>query len=783
MHGDEQPLLPENEGCGALSALPYQLGPYRLERVLGRGGMGIVYAAYDQRLERLVAVKRILTGKDDSNRRRRLRREARTIAQLSHPVIIQVFDLIEDDDGDWIVMEHVEGTPLARLLRCGLLDVDLALKYGVQIAEGLAAAHQLGIVHRDLKTENVMILPDDRVKILDFGIAKQLDYADQKPTERALSKPGEVMGTSRAMAPEQARGLGVSPRSDLFSFGVLLYEMLTGVSPFRAKSSVKTLTRIVTHQPRPVDELEADVPRELAELVERLLRKVPELRPASAGEVVQELFELIEARGTRSRDQPSASAGDEEATVMATELLTHLPAALPDDTSDHVGDPGFRLLGLPGRSLSWIAGLVAVVATVALASVVRAPQTHGPETGVAVKGSALDDPLRLYEEGMQALWRIDRPDNVDHAIAIFLGLIEGDGESAAAHAGLARAYWEKSRNASAGGDPVFLDQALAVAREGVRLDAYLADARASLGLVLYAKGSYDAASNELELALELDPTQADAHYGLAKLAEIQGRPEDAEQRYRQATVLRPEPPYFDALGSFLYDHGRYDDAEVAFLQSLEIAPDNIHALRNLGSIYYTLGRVDEAAVKLQSALKIRPDASLFSNLGTIFFSRGLYSKAATAFEDALRMDGAANRYIFWLNLADAYRQIPGKEAAAKQSYQRAIQMLDDMIATAPTNVRMVSRRALARIRAGDRAGAREDIVQLRQSGTGGDLYSLFRMAVAEELYGEREEALASLERALRSGFSLAEVRHEPDLQNLRTDLRFHYLLVALDEAP
>ena len=192
--------------------------------------------------------------------------------------------------------------------------------------------------------------------------------------------------------------------------------------------------------------------------------------------------------------------------------------------------------------------------------------------------------------------------------------------------------------------------------------------------------------------------------------------------------------------------------------------------------------MDEAAAMLQSALKIRPNASLYSNLGTIFFSRGLYAKAAAAFEDALRMDGATNKSIFWTNLADAYRQMPDKQEAARQSYQRAIMLLDETIEAAPGDVRLLSRRALARARAGDRARALGDIARVRQLGTSGDLYALFRLAVAEELCGERERALASLEEVLRSGLSLSEARLEPDLLKLRADPRFHHLLVELDGA-
>lgn len=748
--------------------------------------MGVVYVAYDQRLERRVAVKRMLAGKGDPRRRERLRREARTTAQLAHPAIVQVFDLIEDEDNDWIVMELVEGTPLARLLVNGPLDIDLILKYGLHIAEGLAAAHHLGIVHRDLKTENVMILPDNRVKILDFGLAKRFDFLADKGSDKALSQPGEVMGTGRAMSPEQARGLEVGPRSDLFSFGVLLYEMLTGVSPFRAESLGDTLKRVATHQPKLVAELVDGVPRALAELVDRLLRKAPELRPASAREVADELDQLAEARRFQAQEL-SGNLLNTEGTVTQTATAFVLVPE-PDSVSGiHSGQfqagasrvGRLHVGGLSARALSFVASLF-ILAAIALVIAVYMTRAETPaRDAVGATHQVNDNPLELYEEGMRAVRRNQQSANIDRAVDIFSRLIERDSDSAAAHAGLARAYWEKARS---GGDPVFLEQASTMAQEAVRLDAYLADAQVSLGLVRLSQGRHDEARGQLETALELDPTNADAHFGLAKMAEFLGRPREAESHYQQAIELRPEPIYHDAIGSLVYDSGRYDEAEEAFLASLSLAPNNVYALRNLSAIYYAQGRMDEAAAKLQLALKIGPNASLYSNLGTIFFSRGLYSKAVAAFEDALRMEGTSYQYIFWLNLADAYRQVPDKEEAARTSYQRAILLLDTAVEAAPGDVRLLSRRALARARAGDLAEALGDIAQIRELGTGNDLYSRFRLAVAEELCGEREKALASLEEALRSGFSLSEVRHEPDLLKLRAAPRFHRLLVALEEA-
>ena len=757
--------------------LPYPIGPYRLEKALGRGGMGMVYEAYDERLERSVAIKRLLNESDDPRRRERLRREARHTAQLAHPAIVQVFDLVEDHDGsDWIVMERVAGAPLSNLLRLGPLEVDEALHYGRQIAEGLAAAHDQGIVHRDLKTENVMVLPDGRVKILDFGIAKQLGFSSTSPSQDDLSRTGEILGTSRAMAPEQAQGVGVGPRSDLFSLGVLLYESLSGKSPFRAATPLLTLTRVVSHQPQPIGELVQDLPDELGDLIGRLLSKAPELRPADATEVATLLGHLIDERRSGTHQPPTREA-DQRATVFATGELTPTPGAASIPSSESA----FRVVSFPWRAAALFALLV--VALLGAATLLDAPASEDTLQDLAAGTSKDADPVRLYEETLRSLRRLERPEDVDRSITVFRGLIESDPSSAAAYAGLARAYWEKSRNASAGGDPVFLSQALAMAEEAVELNGYLADARATLGLVLYAKGRHGEAGEELRTALELQPTHPDAHYGLGKLAEVQGRPDEAMVHYRSAVEHDPLPIYSNTLGALLYDRGLYDEAEAAFAQSLEADADNLHALRNLGAIYFAQGRQEEAASMLQSALKVRPDASLFSNLGTIFFSRGLYSKAAAAFEDALAIEGASNRYIFWLNLADAYRQLPERSDDAATSYRRAILMLDNLVAASPADVRLRSRRAIAWLRLGDRSSAMADLEFLRRSEIGGDLYSRLRLAIAEELAGERELALAALGEALAAGLSLSEVRFEPDLTELRADPRFHQLLVGLEGTP
>lgn len=272
------------------SGLPERVGPYRLESRLGVGGMGAVYRAYDQRLERPVAIKHILPeAASDEKARERLRREARAVASLNHPAIVQIFDIVEMEEGDWIVMELVEGQTLHRLASRGRLELGQAVYLGREIAEGLAEAHSKGIVHRDLKTENVMVTLSGHAKILDFGLAKQMWKGK---AEGSISVQGSILGTGRAMSPEQAMGEMISHRSDLFSLGSLLYETTTGQPPFLGSSIFHTLAQVCSDRQKPARELNPRVPPELSKLIDELLEKNPKNRPASAGEVADRLATL-----------------------------------------------------------------------------------------------------------------------------------------------------------------------------------------------------------------------------------------------------------------------------------------------------------------------------------------------------------------------------------------------------------------------------------------------------------------------------------------------------------
>ncbi len=258
---------------------------YELLELIGEGGMGRVFRAYDSRLKRQVAIKILQPGlTSDEKLRRRFEREARAAAAVSHPTIAAIHEVSESGDLAYIVMEYVEGRTLKKMLGAGPVPLMETLRIAVEIAEGLGEAHRAGVVHRDLKPDNIIVRPDRRPKILDFGIAKLLE--DQsgmfrrrtRPSTTSLSSDGKIMGTLGYMSPEQARGDPVDARTDIFSLGVILYEMVTGQAPFRGRTPIDTLTSILKEPPLPATQVNPAVHPRVEQLLEECLQKDPAKR-------------------------------------------------------------------------------------------------------------------------------------------------------------------------------------------------------------------------------------------------------------------------------------------------------------------------------------------------------------------------------------------------------------------------------------------------------------------------------------------------------------------------
>jgi len=282
-----------------------QIGHYQILARLGEGGMGIVYKARDQHLDRFVAIK-VLPSElvADPDRKRRFAQEAKAASALNHPNIITIHDIASDNGTDFIVMEYVQGKTLSQMIPRRGLKLNEVLKYAIQIADALAKAHTAGIIHRDLKPGNIMVSEGSLIKVLDFGLAKLTERSQIGEEESTQSIPpwtdeGTILGTASYMSPEQAAGKPVDARSDIFSFGSVLYEMVTGQRAFQGDSKMSILAAVLNQEPKPASEISRALPRDLEKIIRRCLRKDPSRRFQDMADLKVALEELKEESDSR----------------------------------------------------------------------------------------------------------------------------------------------------------------------------------------------------------------------------------------------------------------------------------------------------------------------------------------------------------------------------------------------------------------------------------------------------------------------------------------------------
>ena len=315
-----------------------KLGPYEIQSLLGAGGMGEVYRAHDSRLNRTVAIKVLPASfSADRDRLQRFAQEARAAAALNHPNILSIFDIGEEQGAPYVVSELLEGETLRERLRNGPLPIRRVVDYSLQVARGLAAAHDKGIVHRDLKPENLFLTSDNRVKILDFGLAKltgpeiNSDSGDA-PTMQVATEAGVVMGTAGYMSPEQVRGKSADHRSDLFSFGAILYEMISSKRAFHGETPADTMSAILKEEAPELSETARNVPPGLERIVRHCLEKHPAQRFQSAGDLAFDLEALTDvSAATKSGAQAAvqqASVGSSRRWLAAAAAVIVLAAAM-----------------------------------------------------------------------------------------------------------------------------------------------------------------------------------------------------------------------------------------------------------------------------------------------------------------------------------------------------------------------------------------------------------------------------------------------------------------------
>ncbi len=495
---------------------------YRILEKLGRGGMGEVYLAEDQLLGRKVAIKFLppeIAG--DERARQRLLREAKTAATLDHPNICAIYEVGQEGDCSFIVLQYIEGETLAARLRHHGPDVLEALAIAEQIAEALKQAHARGIVHRDIKPENIMLTTGAQVKVLDFGLAKvvrdpQIVDAD---TASLLSMPGMLVGTLPYMSPEQVRGEELDCRSDIFSFGAVLYELLSGRRPFEAKSKAELISAILTIDPPPISNSDAPGRGGEEQLVHKCLEKNAALRYQTMSDLIADLRYICK------------ESDDEQG----------IPRRMATSAKPHSAN--LSAAGKPrGLSAARVGLLIGVVAMVVAAGVyvrtLRAPKPTAVSSAPSANSPAYDAYLRGRVNVSS-----ENPANNEAAIKLFQQAIAADPNFAAAYAELARAYSIKARLFAPGPEKNKLNEDAEVAVEkALAIDPNLAEGHFARGLILwtpYKRFPHEQAIHSYQRAIELNPNFDEAHHQLGYVYLHIGLLDKGWQELEKALAINP----------------------------------------------------------------------------------------------------------------------------------------------------------------------------------------------------------------------------------------------------
>ena len=673
------------------------IGPYHVSNKLGEGGMGVVYRAHDDRLGRDIALKVVRpTEMPDAVARARLLREAKSAAALNHPNICTVHEVGESDGQAYIAMELVEGTNLRNRLISGPLPVDETIRYAIQVADAIAHAHDRGIVHRDLKSANIVITPEGHVKILDFGLAKRwarnaLDEATR--SELSLSAPGSVSGTLAYMAPEQLRGDPGDPRSDVWALGIVLYEMLTGAMPYKATSGFELSSAILSEEPVP---LAGKIPLPVRAVIERCVKKQPTRRYQHAGEIKAALEGLQSGIHPplwrvryHARRHPVACivfailailvvAGALNANWLRTRVFGRMPkiesiAVLPLENLSGNAEQAYVVDGIHEAlitDLSRLSGMRRVIARPTMmrytntrktpAEIARELGVDAVMTGAVVQaGSRIRVSAQLQSASEQTLWadRYERDTRDilslenDVVSAITRGIKLQLSSSDAARLAKARpvdpdayADYLKGRFYLNKLTPEGFQKGMEFLKSAVDKDPGNALTWAGLadGYSLMAHegtpGAIEKAKAATARALELDSTLAEVHYASALNKEFHDWDfAGAENEFQTALALNPN--LAEARGQyawFLMLQGKTKEQYEEMKRAAETDPLNPLFPAWLAQLLAGDHRYDEAVVEARKALELDPKfPTALETLGIALFEKGQRAEGIAAMEKAV----------------------------------------------------------------------------------------------------------------------------------------------------
>ena len=624
-----------------MSLLPEtQLGPYRIVARLGAGGMGEVYRARDTRLGRDIAVKVLPEDVASSpDQLARLEREARAVASLNHPNIVVLHSIEEAAGTRFLTMELVEGRDLAALVTPGGLPLSQVLDVAIPLADALVAAHEKGVVHRDLKPANVMLTRDGRLKVLDFGLATLAgsdtgpEAAQELTRVAPRSSEGEVVGTAPYMAPEQLRGEPTDARSDIFSFGVMVYELAAGRRPFGGATFADVCSSILRDTPEMLTKVRADLPSDMGRIVGRCLEKNPAARFQSALEVCNELRGMKQTgEGTQTSSQAVASIAvlpfvnmsrDEENEYFSDGLAEELMNTLSKIRGLRVAarTSSFHFKG-KNPTIAEV-GATLNVATVLSGSVRKSAN----RVRISVQLVKVMDGYHLWSETFERtlddIFAVQ--DEVARAVVTAL-----PGELLISQAGLAasrgtsnsdaydaylegRFLWNKRTESDVRKAIKFLEQAIALDPQFAEAWVGLADCYVVLPFysLVPTRNTLPKAREAAQRALELKPEFGPAHSTLAYALMVDLQWADADAEFRRAISLSPEDATAHKwYADLLMMTGRSSAALRELRRALELDPLSASIWAIMGEWYWMEGQLDDAMAQYKKALELTPSLPL-----------------------------------------------------------------------------------------------------------------------------------------------------------------------------